>query len=67
MSATVNFSSDTKYNVNTKLNTALPMLRNRQCYDSMGKMIQWINVVNDHVPKMLGLIDGGRWKHLFCR
>ena len=40
MSATVN-SSDTEVNVNAKLNTAPPMLCKRQCYDFMGKMIQW--------------------------
>ena len=36
------------------------MLRKRQCYDFMGKMIQWnIDGELDHIPKMLGLIDGG--------
>ena len=60
MSATS--TSDTEVNVNAKLNAAppMPMLCKRQCYDFMGKMIQWkIDGELDHIPKMLGLIDGG--------
>ena len=41
---------------------SMPSLsRKRQWYDFMGNMIQWIidGELDDHIPKMLGLIDGG--------
>ena len=59
MSATVNFRYQGQCQ-NAKLNAAQPMLCKRQCYDFMGKMIQWnIDGELDHIPKMLGLFDGG--------